>query len=183
MLILDVLCVTALAGVGYYEYKKYKAGKKAIPAVPVTTATNPSPTKIATLPDGVSWADAPNGLVYLSALEKYYPGRKYAVKQTEEFLQPDTAAYFGVLQNVANCTFAENDGEIQYGVFSPAVPNPATGGFSLATNKKISGVFVCPESHPTYSDAVAWLSGVAEANINNPNNNNGGAGFSPVKSK
>lgn len=141
-----------------------------------STALIPQPTH---LPNGIAWADMANGLVSIVALEQYYPGRKYAVKQTEGYVAPGSAAFYALVQNIQNCTFAAAHDMIQYGVFHPAKPNGLTNGYSLDTSINIDGAFVCPDDQPTYDSVVTWLSAIAQANAANPHNSDGGAGFTP----
>lgn len=146
----------------------------------VTAPAPPLPKPAAfVLPDGVTWADEANGLVSIAALEQYYPGRKYAVKQAEDFLTPGTAAYISIVQNVQNSTFSDAHGMEQVGVFHPAKPNGLTAGYSLDTSIKLDNVFVCPDKYPTFESVIAWCTATAQAVAANPANQDGGSGHVP----
>ena len=117
---------------------------------------NPAPAGGKDLPAGVTWADKANGLVSIAALEPLFPGRTYAVKEALGYLDNPSVAYFGVLQNVQNATFAFKHDMI-YSEYYSVDPNSSTGGYSLSKNL-VPNAFSCDEVRgPTFEAVIAWM--------------------------
>ena len=138
---------------------------------------NPAPAGGKDLPAGVTWADKGNGLVSIAALEPLFPGRTYAVKEALGYLDNPSAAYFGVLQNVQNATFAYKNSMV-YTEYFTAAPNSSTGGYAL-TKTVVPSAYSCNEVQvPTFAAATTYFTDWYNKMAANPANKPGGSGFS-----